>query len=91
MQTIVAGLSSTARGTMLAFNGSALNLVGVIDRRVSGRIIETAVRAGGFWSVFLALCAVVIAWRVLPRQAHRAPLRPAYDRGVSELVATPFA
>jgi DHA1 family purine base/nucleoside efflux pump-like MFS transporter len=68
MQTIVAGLSNTARGTMLAFNGSALNLGGVIGPAISGRIIET----GGFvpagtWSAFLALCAVVIAWRVLPR------------------------
>lgn len=68
MQTIVAGLSSTARGTMLAFNGSALNLGGVIGPAISGRIIETAgfVPAGA-WSAFLALCAVVIAWRVLPR------------------------
>jgi MFS transporter, DHA1 family, inner membrane transport protein len=68
IQTIVAGLSSSARGTMLAFNSSALNMGGVIGPLVSGRIIET----GGFglagpWSAFLALCAILIAWRVLPR------------------------
>lgn len=67
MQTIVAGLSNTARGTMLAFNGSALNLGGVIGPAVSGRIIESAgFVPAGLWSAFLALCAVVIAWRVLP-------------------------
>ncbi len=74
MQTIVAGLSSTARGTMLAFNGSALNLGGVIGPAVSGRIIETAgfIQAGA-WSAFLAACAIVIAWRVLPRHTPAAP------------------
>lgn len=71
IQTIVAGLSSTARGTMLAFNGSALNLGGVIGPLISGRIIE----AGGFglagpWSAFLAACAFVIAWRVLPHHVR---------------------
>lgn len=67
IQTIVAGLSSTARGTMLAFNSSALNLGGVIGPIVTGRIID----AGGFglagpWSAFVAGCAFLIAWRVLP-------------------------
>jgi len=71
LQTIVAGLSSTARGTMLAFNGSALNLGGVIGPLISGRIIE----AGGFaaagpWSAFLAGCAFLIAWRVLPHHVR---------------------
>jgi DHA1 family inner membrane transport protein len=67
IQTIVAGLSSTARGTMLAFNGSALNLGGVIGPFVTGRIIDTAGFAlAGPWSAFLACCAFLIAWRVLP-------------------------
>lgn len=69
MQTIVAGLSNTARGTMLAFNGSALNLGGVFGPVISGRLMD----AGGFalatpWSAFLAACAFAIAWRVLPRE-----------------------
>ncbi len=73
LQTIVAGLSNTSRGTMLAFNGSALNMGGVIGPIVTGRIIET----GGFalagpWSAFLAGCALLIAWRVLPR--HVPPI-----------------
>jgi MFS transporter, DHA1 family, inner membrane transport protein len=75
IQTIVAGLSSTARGTMLAFNGSALNLGGVVGPFVSGRLIET----GGFalagpWSAFLAGCAFVIAWRVLPPHVRAVDL-----------------
>ena len=71
IQTIVAGLSSTSRGTMLAFNSSALNLGGVIGPLVTGRIIA----AGGFglagpWSAFLAACAFLIAWRVLPHHVQ---------------------
>jgi len=71
IQTIVAGLSTSARGTMLAFNGSALNLGGVIGPFVTGRIIDT----GGFavagpWSAFLAACAFLIAWRVLPHHVE---------------------
>jgi predicted MFS family arabinose efflux permease len=70
IQTIVAGLSSSARGTMLAFNGSALNLGGVIGPIVTGRIIEAGgFEAAGPWSAFLAGCAFLIAWRVLPRHA----------------------
>lgn len=69
LQTIIAGLSSTARGTMLAFNGSAINLGGTIGPIVSGRLIET----GGFgiagpWSALLGATAFVIALQVLPRR-----------------------
>ena len=74
MQTIVAGLSNAARGTMLAFNGSALNLGGVIGPVISGRIIETAgFIPAGVWSAFLAACAIVIAGRVLPRRTSTPP------------------
>jgi predicted MFS family arabinose efflux permease len=73
MQSIVADLSDTARGTMLAFNGSALNLGGVIGPVVTGRIIDAAgFRVGGPWSTLLALVAIGIAWRVLPRRSTRA-------------------
>jgi DHA1 family inner membrane transport protein len=71
MQSIVAGLSSTARGTMLAFNSSALNLGSVIGPIVSGRIIDDAGFAtAGLWSGFLFACALIIAVQVLP---HREP------------------
>jgi predicted MFS family arabinose efflux permease len=77
----VAGLSNTARGTMLAFNGSALNLGGVIGPFVTGRIIDSAGFAvAGPWSAFLAACAFVIAWRVLPYHV------PAVDPGDTPIV-----
>jgi predicted MFS family arabinose efflux permease len=67
-QTIVAGLSDSARGTMLAFNGSAQNLGFVVGPLVGGRILE----AGGFgwagaWAATGGIVALVLAWRVLPR------------------------
>ncbi len=74
LQTIIAGLSSTARGTMLAFNGSAINIGGVIGPIVTGRIIESGgFSAAGPWSAFLAAVAFVIAWRVLPRHVRVDP------------------
>lgn len=81
MQTIVAGLSDTARGTMLAFNGSALNLGGVIGPIISGQIIDRAgFGVAGIWSACLAAVAISIAWFVLPR-------RMAGDTRVEEPVA----
>jgi predicted MFS family arabinose efflux permease len=67
MQTIVAGLSSTARGTLLAFLSSAINLGAVVGPIVTGRVLE----AGGFawaapWAATLGLIALIAAWRVLP-------------------------
>jgi predicted MFS family arabinose efflux permease len=67
MQAIVAGLSSTARGTLLAFLSSAINLGGVVGPIVTGRVLE----AGGFawagpWAAALGVVALVAAWRVLP-------------------------
>jgi predicted MFS family arabinose efflux permease len=82
MQTIVSGLSDTARGTMLAFNGSALNLGAVLGPLVTGRIIDAAgFGVGGPWSAFLGLCAILLAWRVLPRD-----VRPRQPTGVIEPV-----
>jgi DHA1 family inner membrane transport protein len=80
MQTIVAGLSDTARGTMLAFNGSAFNLGGVIGPLVTGQIIGAAgFSVGGPWAGFLGLCALVLAWRALPREAGAALPRGATE------------
>ncbi|HEY7736193.1 MAG TPA: MFS transporter [Candidatus Limnocylindrales bacterium] len=67
MQTIVASLSSSARGTLLAFLSSAINLGAVVGPIVTGRVLE----AGGFawaapWAAALGLVALIAAWRVLP-------------------------
>jgi predicted MFS family arabinose efflux permease len=67
-QSIVASLNDDLRGTMLAFNSSALNLGGVIGPIAIGR----ALTLGGFdvgarVGTAFALVALFIAWRVLPR------------------------
>jgi len=67
-QTIVAGLSESARGTMLAFNTSFQNAGGVVGPALTGRVIEI----GGFalagpWTGLVGLTALVLAWFVLPR------------------------
>ena len=83
MQTIVAGLSSTARGTMLAFNSSALNLGSVIGPIVSGRIIDDAgFAAAGLWSGFLFACALILAVQVLPHGERDVAAEPAPVEGV---------
>ncbi len=67
-QTLIAGMNDRIRGTVLAFNSSALNLGGVVGPIVTGQVLL----AGGFeaampWSALLGVCAFLLAWRVLPR------------------------
>jgi predicted MFS family arabinose efflux permease len=67
MQFIVAGLSATARGTLLAFLTSAINFGAVVGPIVTGRVLE----AGGFvwagpWAASLGLITLVTAWALLP-------------------------
>jgi predicted MFS family arabinose efflux permease len=67
IQTIVAGLSESLRGTMLAFNSSAQNFGNVVGPAVTGQVLA----AGGFgwagpWSSLVGLGALVLAWRLLP-------------------------
>jgi MFS transporter, DHA1 family, inner membrane transport protein len=77
LQTIIAGLSETSRGTMLAFNGSAINLGGTIGPFITGRIIEAqGFGAAGPWSALLAASAFVIAWRVLPHHVAADAVEP---------------
>jgi MFS transporter, DHA1 family, inner membrane transport protein len=73
-QTIVAGLSERSRGTMVAFNSSALNLGFVIGPIVTGRVIEGyGFGIGALWAVFLGVLALGIAWAVLPRHVTAVP------------------
>ena len=77
LQTIVSGLSGTARGTMLAFNSSAQNLSGVF-----GPVIGGAVLAAGGWGALglLGGCfggvAFLVALRVVPRSVPAAAAGP---------------
>jgi multidrug resistance protein len=71
-QTIVGTLSDRLRGTMLAFNASALNLGGVVGPIATGQVIQV----GGFalagpYSAAVGLVALGLAWRFLPRSVER--------------------
>ncbi len=73
-QTIVASLNARIRGTMLAFNGSALNLGGVFGPILAGQVLNW----GGFdaaarWTSLVALVAFVVAWWRLPRTLADSP------------------
>ena len=88
LQTIITGLSDTARGTFVAFNGSAINLGGFIGPIVTGQIIVAAgFSAAGPWSALLAALAFFIAWRVPSPRCAGAP--PGRFRGCTGL--TPSA
>jgi predicted MFS family arabinose efflux permease len=67
MQFIVAGLSATARGTLLAFLTSAINFGAVLGPILTGRVLE----AGGFawagpFAASLGIVALATAWALLP-------------------------
>jgi predicted MFS family arabinose efflux permease len=74
LQTIVSGMSGTARGTMLAFNASAQNLAGVFGPAVGGLVL-----AAGGWGALGLLggafggVALLVALRVLPRSTPAEP------------------
>ena len=75
--TIVATFSDRLRGTMLAFNASALNLGGVFGPIATGQVLAW----GGFdaaarWGSLVGLVALVLGWRLLPRTAP-AEIDPA--------------
>ena len=77
IQAIVAAHSEQLRGTMLAFNSSALNLAGVIGPALMGAIITAAGFAAAYWSAALiAVAAFALAWTVLPRRAAQEPAEP---------------
>ena len=68
IQTIVAGLSASLRGTMLAFNSSAQNFGNVIGPAITGQILAVGgFAAAGPWSSVVGLVALALAWRFLPR------------------------
>jgi predicted MFS family arabinose efflux permease len=76
---IVAGLSERTRGTMLAFNSSAINLGFVFGPVVTGRVIQAyGFGVGAPWAAFLGLLALIAAWRVLPGRAG-VEARPAVE------------
>ena len=68
MQTIMAEFSDSARGTMLAFSSSAINLGSAVGPITTGLVLA----AGGFalagpWAALVGGCALAVAYMVLPR------------------------
>ncbi len=73
IQAIAAGLSDRARGTVMAFNSSALNLAAVVSPTIGGIVFASGgFRLLGTWSAGIALLAFGLAWLLLPRP-ERAP------------------
>jgi DHA1 family inner membrane transport protein len=71
LNTIVAGLSERERGTRLAFNSSAQSLSNVFGPIVTGAIIATwGFGVAGPYTSVVGLCALALAWWVLPRPAE---------------------
>jgi predicted MFS family arabinose efflux permease len=80
MQTIVAGLSDDARGTMLALNSSAQSLDQVVGPIVTGQMLVL----GGFalagpYAALVGLVAFAVAWLVLPRPVSRSAVAAAAE------------
>ena len=79
-QMIVAGLSDRLRGTALAFNGSAVNLGGVIGPAATGQVLATGgFEAAGRWSAAIAIVAFLLAWLVLPRREAEPAAEPMIE------------
>ena len=77
IQAIVAAHSERLRGTMLAFNSSALNLAGVIGPALIGAIVTAAGFGAAYAaSALFALSAFVLAFLVLPRGPQPEPSEP---------------
>ena len=74
-QTIISELVPEARGAVMAFNNSALYLGSTLGPAVAGLVYAL----GGFsllgpWSALVALCALILAARILPADNRRAVL-----------------
>lgn len=75
-QSIAAGIDPRARGTIMAFNSSALNLAGVISPIIGGAVYEQGgFRLLGTWTALLGAVAFLVAYLLLPR-ARPAPAEP---------------
>lgn len=87
-QSIAAGLNARARGTIIAFNSSALNLAAVFSPAIAGTVFAAGdFRLLGSWTAGLAAIAFVVAYVLLPRArptAAAAPVTVAVEDCVAE-------
>jgi predicted MFS family arabinose efflux permease len=74
LNTIVAGLSESERGSRLAFNSSAQSLSNVVGPIVTGAIIANwGFGVAGPYTSVLGMSTLALAWLVLPKPARSAP------------------
>ena len=86
-QSIAASISDKARGTVMAFNSSALNLAAVISPVIAGVVFtEGGFRLLGTWTAVLAVGAFVAAYALLPRP-QVVPREPDQGMTADECVA----
>jgi len=86
-QSIAAGLNARARGTIMAFNSSALNLAAVFSPAIGGAVYaEGGFRLLGTWTAGVAAIAFVAAYALLPR-ARPATTKALVTVAVEDCVA----
>ena len=74
----MAAYSERLRGTMLAFNSSAMNLAGVLGPMLIGTIVASLGFAAAYWTaVLFAAGAFLLAFGVLPRGERLEPAEEA--------------
>jgi multidrug resistance protein len=87
-QSIAAGLNARARGTIMAFNSSALNMAAVFSPAIAGTVYAAGeFRLLGTWTAGLAAIAFVVAFVLLPRTrpaAAPAPVAVAVEDCVAD-------
>ena len=87
-QSIAAGLNARARGTILAFNSSALNMAAVFSPAIAGTVFAAGeFRLLGTWTAGLAAIAFVVAFVLLPGTrpaAAPAPVAVAVEDCVAD-------
>lgn len=86
-QSIAASISDRARGTVMAFNSSALNLAAVFSPLIAAIVFaEGGFRLLGTWTAVLAVVAFVAAYVLLPRP-QVVPREPEAEMRAEDCVA----
>ena len=86
-QSIAAGISDKARGTVMAFNSSALNFAAVISPLIAGVVFASGgFRLLGTWTAVIAVGAFIAAYILLPRP-NVVPTEPQEGTGLEDCVA----
>jgi multidrug resistance protein len=80
-QSIAASISDRARGTVMAFNSTALNMAGVVSPIIGGLVLANGgFRLLGTWTAGIAVAAFIVAYLLLPRAQAAPAAAPAGTR-----------